>query len=98
MVINYIVKSATNKGKTPQLFFYRDRSQYEVDLVCQRGWEYEAYEIKSSATFTKSYLNSIAYMKTLLKDRLVRSAVVYAGKQELESQENGLIYYRHFAS
>lgn len=98
MVINDIVKSATNKGKTPQLFFYRDRSQYEVDLVCQRGWEYEAYEIKSSATFTKSYLNSIAYMKTLLKDRLVRSAVVYAGKQELESQENGLIYYRHFAS
>lgn len=98
MVINDVFKKYTNKGKTPQLFFYRDRSQYEVDLLCQRGWEYEAYEIKSSTTFTKSYLDGIAYLKTMLKDRLIRSAVVYAGKQEFEHEENGIIYYRNFMS
>lgn len=97
MVINNVVKSATNKGRTPQLFFYRDRSQYEVDLLCQKGWEYEAYEIKSSATFTKSYFDGITYLKKLLNERLVRSAVVYAGKQELASMENGIVCYRTFA-
>lgn len=95
MVINNVLKSFMNKGKTPQLFFYRDRSQHEVDLVVQTALGYKAYEIKSSSTFSKSYFDGIIYLKSLLKDRLLGSAVVYAGNEEITTQENGVFNYRH---
>lgn len=96
MVINNVFKNSVNKGKTPQLFFYRDRSQHEVDLVVQTALGYEAYEIKSSTTFSKNYFDGIIYLKSLLKEKLSGSAVVYAGKDEINTQENAILDYRKF--
>lgn len=97
MVINNVFKSFVNKGKTPQLFFYRDRSQHEIDLVVQTALGYEAYEIKSSTTFSKSYFDGIVYLKSLLKEKLLGSGVVYAGDDETRTQENGILNYRRFS-
>lgn len=94
MVINNILKNFMNKGKTPQLFFYRDRSQHEVDLVVQTALGYKAYEIKSSSTFSKNYFDGITYLKSLLKERLSGSAVLYTGSDEVNAQENGIFNYR----
>ena len=94
MVINNILKNFMNKGKTPQLFFYRDRSQHEVDLVVQTALGYNAYEIKSSSTFSKNYFDGITYLKSLLKERLSGSAVLYTGSEEVNAQENGIFNYR----
>ena len=96
MVINNVLKNSMNKGKTPQMFFYRDRSQHEVDLMVQNALGYKAYEIKSSSTFSRNYFDGITYLKSLLKERLVSSAVVYAGNEETHTQENGIIDYRKF--
>ena len=96
MVINNVLKNFMNRGTTPQIYFYRDRSQYEIDLMIQTPLGYEAYEIKSSTTFSKSYFDGIVYLKSLLNEKLVSSAVVYAGKEETQTQENGIINYRHF--
>lgn len=94
MVINNVLKNFMNKGKTPQLFFYRDRSQHEVDLVVQTALGYKAYEIKSSSTFSKNYFDGITYLKSLLKERLSGSAVLYTGSDEVNAQENGIFNYR----
>lgn len=97
MVINNVLKNFMNRGETPQMFFYRDRSQYEVDLMVQTPLGYKAYEIKSSTTFSKSFLDGIVYLKSLLKGKLVGSAVVYAGIDETPTSENGIVNYRHFS-
>lgn len=97
MVINNVLKNFMNRGETPQMFFYRDRSQYEVDLMVQTPLGYKAYEIKSSTTFSKSFLDGIVYLKSLLKEKLVGSAVVYAGIDETSTSENGIVNYRHFS-
>lgn len=97
MVINNVLKNFMNRGETPQMFFYRDRSQYEVDLMVQTPLGYKAYEIKSSTTFSKSFLDGIVYLKSLLKEKLVSSAVVYAGIDETPTSENGIVNYRHFS-
>lgn len=97
MVVNNVLKNFMNRGETPQIFFYRDRSQYEVDLVVQTPLGYKAYEIKSSTTFSKSFLDGIVYLKSLLKEKLVGSAVVYAGNDETPTSENGIVNYRRFS-
>lgn len=95
-VITNILKNHRNKGQAPQLFFYRDRSQHEVDLLVQTPTGYCAYEIKSSSTFSKGFFDGIIYLKSLLNERLISSAVVYTGNEETPTLENGIINYRNF--
>lgn len=96
LVVAEAMKAAANAGSEPRLFFYRDRSQHEVDLLLARGWEYEAYEIKSSSTFTTSFLSGLAYLKGLLGGRLTRSAVVYAGLSGPSKPEEAVVNYQDF--
>lgn len=97
---NYVVaeayKQLTNRGKEPTLYFYRDSSQHEIDLLLQRGYQYEGYEIKSSQTFTREFLSGLHYLSKLLGERLTRSAVIYAGSEQLETPHDGIINYRDF--
>lgn len=97
---NFVVaeayKQLTNRGKEPSLYFYRDSSQHEVDLLFQRGYQYEAYEIKSSQTFTRDFLGGLHYLSKLLGDRLTHSSVIYAGAEQLDTPHDGIINYRNF--
>ena len=77
-------------------YFYRDSSQHEVDLLRQRSFQYEAYEIKSSQTFTRDFLSGLHYLGKLLGDRLIKSAVIYAGEEQTVSTLDGIVNYRHF--
>lgn len=97
---NFVVaeayKQLTNRGKEPALYFYRDSSQHEVDLLLQRGYQYEAYEIKSSQTFTREFLNGLHYLSKLLGERLTRSAVIYAGEEQLDIPTDGIFNFLNF--
>ena len=97
---NYVVVEAyeqlVNQGKEPNLYFYRDSSQHEVDLLRQRSFQYEAYEIKSSQTFTRDFLSGLHYLGKLLGDRLIKSAVIYAGEEQTVSTLDGIVNYRLF--
>jgi len=67
-----------------------------VDLLRQRSFQYEAYEIKSSQTFTRDFLSGLHYLGELLGDRLTKSAVIYAGEEQTVSTLDGIVNYRHF--
>ena len=84
------------KGKEPTLYFYHDSSQHEVDLLLQRGFQYEGYEIKSSQTFTREFLGGLHYLGKLLGERLTRSAVIYSGAEQLETSHDAVINFREF--
>lgn len=97
---NFVVaeayKQLSNRGKEPTLYFYRDSSQHEVDLLLQRGYQYEGYEIKSSQTFTREFLGGLHYLGKLLGERLTRSAVIYSGAEQLETSHDAVINFREF--
>lgn len=96
MVINEAVKNRLNRAKDPNLYFYRDQSQKEVDLIYQTGYQLQAYEIKSGQSYHKEYYKGINYLKDLFGERLTRSALIYDGKDEIPAEENGAYNFRHF--
>lgn len=49
-VISEIVKSFFNNGKEPKIFFYRDKEQYEIDLLLEANGKIYPIEIKKTAT------------------------------------------------
>lgn len=96
IVVNEAMKNRLNKGKDPNLFFYRDKSQKEVDLLHTQANEIYAYEIKSAQTFHKEFFKGIDYLKGILGDRLARTAVIFDGKDELHTEQNGIYNFRNF--
>lgn len=95
MVINEFVKERHNHLQMPNLYYYRDQQQHEVDLlsVADDG-TFSAYEIKSGQTYRPEYFDGLRYLKGLFPDTMTSSRVVYDGDQSNPSPTDGLMNYR----
>ncbi len=96
MVVNDILKHGANLGHQESLFFYRDKSQREVDVLrlLQEG-SLEAYEIKAGMTFNTDYFKHLHYLQSLLGNQLKRTSVIYDGEQESQQPIDGYCNFRH---
>lgn len=78
-VIMELMKARYNQALDPRLYFYRDTTGKEVDLLLQRGSQLIPIEIKSSKTFTSSFLNGLQYFHMQTPKRAVDGAIIYGG-------------------
>ena len=77
LIISETAKRHMNAGRQPQLFFYRDDSKIEVDLLdMTKPLEPELVEIKSSATYRQSFTRHLASVGNLIGVDAVHQAVV----------------------
>lgn len=94
MVVLEFFKHRYNSGKTPHLYFYRDKSQNEVDLIEERGTQLYAYEIKSAKSFTKDFVKNLNYFRKVVGDDVISTQIIYDGEQDIDTPENGMINFR----
>lgn len=96
LIVNEAMKNRLNKGKDPNLYFYRDKSQKEVDLLHTQANNIQAYEIKSGQSFHKEFFKGIDYLNGIFRDRLTKTAVIFDGQDELHTEKNGVYNFRNF--
>lgn len=82
LVILDILKSRLNRGKRPELFFYRDTHGNEVDLIIRQGRKLLPIEIKSAATFTPEFVKGIDNFESVVGDRCSHGFVLYNGREQ----------------
>jgi predicted AAA+ superfamily ATPase len=82
LVINEFLKSQCNQGERKNIYFLRDSKGHEVDCLIPSENGNFLCEIKSSATFNKSFVDNIAYYKEM--DTKAKGVVVYNGNQDFE--------------
>jgi predicted AAA+ superfamily ATPase len=97
MAINEMLKERYNAGKDNNFYFYRDKSQREVDIIQWNGLTLNAYEIKSGISYKADFFKNIDYLKALLQNKITRAAVVYDGETENDNQERGIYNFRNFS-
>lgn len=97
LVVNEVSKLLLNQGKPVPLYFYRDSNQLEVDLLFQWGTSVIAIEIKSSATFSQSFLTGLKRFEHL-KKTMVKSHIIYGGEHQQTTQNCQVLNYRNIAS
>ncbi|MBO4282912.1 MAG: ATP-binding protein [Bacteroidales bacterium] len=95
LVITEFVKSRLNEGRMPNFHFYRDCRGTEIDLVQTVANELYFYEIKSSQTFNAKFFDNIKSVSKIFGDRVTKSAVIYDGRDTIESEVNGLYNFRN---
>ena len=79
MVMNELMKTDLNRGRRPDLYFYRDQSQHEVDVVRIEGLQAELYEMKSSMTYHPDFFKNLKYVAGLIPEEVKTAGVIYDG-------------------
>ncbi len=81
LVILEILKARLNRGKRPELFFYRDTHGNEADLIIRQARVLIPIEIKSAATFTPDFLKGIDHFTAVAGDQCAKGFVLYNGNE-----------------
>lgn len=79
LAMGELLKSRYNKGKDPNLYFYREKSGLEVDAILVEGSSLHLYEIKAGKTLRPDFLDNIKALKKSIND-VSASTVIYDGE------------------
>ena len=93
MVVCDFLKNQYNHGLDNNLYFYRDKSQHEVNLVVEDGLQLNAYEIKLSSNIHPDFYKNLNYFRSLFPNETVTTQVINTGQAENNSSENGHRFY-----
>ncbi len=82
---NFIVMEALkdkfNQGDNAPLYFYRDSSGNEIDLLVPAGGKFRALEIKAGATVNPDYFRGLTQFAKAHGAQLESGGVIYGGTQ-----------------
>ena len=78
-VISETIKAFINVGIDPPLFFWRDRTGHEVDLVIEKGDELLPIEIKSGRTVVGDSFKGLKFWLALEGNSQENGTLVYGG-------------------
>ena len=98
-VIEEITKAYHARGRVPKLYFWRDASKREIDVLIERGTRLTwAIEVKSSETYSPKFfrhLDAVAEELGIPKERRV---VVYGGAESFETSHGLLSSFTDFVA
>jgi predicted AAA+ superfamily ATPase len=80
-VVMEALKDRYNRGENAPVYFYRDASGHEVDLLIPTGGRYRALEIKAGATVNPDYFKGLRQLAKDQPTELESGGVVYGGTQ-----------------
>ena len=75
-VVSEIIKSFTNNGIEPPLYFYRNTNQKEIDLIIEYDRTIYPIEIKTTANPNKKMAKSFALLNSLGKESTIGLGVI----------------------
>ncbi len=95
MVVAEFVKQAYAQGREPNLYFWRDSNNDEVDLLSEQGMTLECYEIKSAATMHSDHFASLKTFAKIAQLDADRLHVVYGGEQNTQTSNGDYISWKN---
>lgn len=78
IAVTELIKERYNRASDPNIFFYRENSGREVDVVQENPDGLHLFEIKAGKTFNADFTRNLKYLSALLPG-VAASTVVYDG-------------------
>ncbi|MCL4546405.1 MAG: DUF4143 domain-containing protein, partial [Deltaproteobacteria bacterium] len=92
LVVAEVLKYRFNKGKKSNLYFYRDSTGLEIDLIYETGRNIYPIEIKSGATISEDFFKNLKkFIKFDGLDIPYGGAIFYGGN-EIQERTDFKIY------
>jgi len=83
LVVGEFLKARTNRGRRSDLFFWRDHTGNEVDLLAGSESELVGVEIKSGATVASDWSRGLSFFQKVSGVALARAEILYGGERQL---------------
>ncbi len=98
LVVTEFLKGRFNRGRQPDLFFWRDSKGLEVDLLLDDGINLKPVEIKSGQTIVPDFLASLKKWCDLSGNPVRPAWLVYGGEKELVNANVSIIPWRELSA
>ncbi|MBK9013685.1 MAG: ATP-binding protein [Saprospiraceae bacterium] len=79
-IINELLKNRFNQGRRSNLFYWRDSTGHEVDVILDNGLDLVPIEIKSGQTITSEYFKGLDFWGQLTGNQ--GGTVIYGGDDQ----------------
>ena len=79
MVVTELIKKRTNAGLPINIYYWRDKTGHEIDVIIDNGGKLLPIEIKSGKTLNSEFFKNIEYWSKL--SGAEKSVLLYAGEQ-----------------
>ena len=89
LVISELLKERFNAGAADNLYYWRDKTGNEVDVLMDNAGKLTAIEMKAGETISTDFFKGIEYFSSL-KTGAVQKLLIYGGNQE-QKRSNGII-------
>ncbi len=83
-VISDLLKQRFNAGQPRDIYFWRDSTGNEVDVLIESGQGLQAVEIKSGSTFASDWTSGLKKWQQFAGDEAIQSTLVYGGTTSYE--------------
>ena len=94
LIVIELMKAALFKGEEPQLYFWRDTNQNEVDLLRETDGKLEAIEIKSGETKNQKFYDGLKKFSEVSGISLSDTKVVYGGSDSYRGENQKFISWK----
>ena len=85
-VVSEMYKHRLNAGFTPDLYFWRDSTGHEIDLINETPQGLQAIEVKSGSTYAADWSQDLKKWQKLTENRALESALIYGGTENFERE------------
>ena len=92
--VSEAVKGFLHRGLEADVYFWRDSSGHEVDLVIEADGEATAVEAKSGQTFASDFFKGLDYWRGLPGNSEAPAALVYGGDESYQRQGKAVLSWR----
>lgn len=89
MIISELLKERFNAGIADNLYYWRDKTGNEVDIVLDYAGKLTAMELKAGETISQDFFKGLEYFAAL-NTKPIHKVLVYGGKEE-QQRSNGII-------
>jgi predicted AAA+ superfamily ATPase len=89
-VLAELYKAFAHRGETSPLYFWRDRTGHEVDIIMDTGKNLIPVEVKSGETVSSSSFEGLRYFKSLVPPANSSGVLIYGG-EDLYQREDYLV-------
>lgn len=89
-----LVKGRLNRGLPPSLYFWRDKTGHEIDVVFERGGEAVPFEVKSGATVARDWFDGLQRWGAWAGGSAVPGYLVHGGETSQRGAGTELVPWR----
>ncbi len=96
-VVNEISKTYYNKGSRPPIYFWRDSTGREIDLVLDLGGRLMPIEVKSGRTFNADFFKNIEWWENVADVPVEKGIAIYGGDDDWETAHGELVSWKNLS-